>query len=193
MFTGIIEKIGKVTRVTSTAGNRLLKIEADLELKPGDSIATNGVCLTVIKNEGKSFMVESVAETLKTTNIGHLQVGDLVNLERPLAIGDRLGGHFVTGHIDELAKILSLKKLSGSTIMEIGITPKNLAYLVNKGSIAVEGVSLTVCGLSRQGFSVSLIPFTLNNTTFGKKRVGDLLNIEYDLLAKHIVKLASNK
>lgn len=193
MFTGIIEKIGKISKIVPSKGNKLLEITADLRLKISESVAINGACLTVTSSADKLFQVEAMAETLRTTNLNHLRVGDQVNLEQALALGERLAGHFVQGHVDEIGRILSLKKLAGSTIMEIGATPRNLIYVVKKGSVAVEGVSLTICDLTRRSFSVALIPFTLDQTTLGKKQAGDQLNIEYDMLAKHIASLLSKK
>ncbi len=190
MFTGIIEKIGKVSKIVPSRGNKILEIKSELALKVSDSISVNGACLTVTTAKANFFQVEVMAETLKATNIKNLRVGDLVNLERSLAFGDRLGGHFVTGHVDEVGKILTLRKLPGSTIMEVGIDPQNLIYLVKKGSIAIEGVSLTVQELGPRSLSVALIPYTLNGTTLGSKRIGNLLNIEYDLLSKHILNLS---
>ncbi len=188
MFTGIIEKTGKVTKIVPAKGNKTLTITAAMKLSKGDSIAVNGVCLTVINSMSNNFLVEVTAETLKSTNFSLLRVGDMVNLERAMVAGDRLGGHFVTGHIDEQAKVRALRKRPGSTLMEVGINPKNTIYIVKKGSVAIEGVSLTVQDLSHKGFLVSLIPYTLSQTTLGKKRIADRLNIEYDLLAKHLIK-----
>ncbi len=190
MFTGIIEQVGSITKVLPVRGNRIFWIKSDLRVKVRESISVNGTCLTVTNTTGNLFAVEVIADTLKKTNLNYLRVGDKVNLERPLTVGDRLSGHFVTGHIDEVGKILSLRKLPGQTLMEISVNPKNLIYLVKKGSVAVEGVSLTIQELGKRSFWVTLIPYTLKETTLSRKKRGDPVNIEYDLLAKQMVNLS---
>ncbi len=186
MFTGIIEDIGTVSKIARVRGNLVLTIESRLPLKVGASISVNGTCLTVVETRPGTFRVDVMRETIKSTGIDRLKVNNTVNLEPALSIGDRLGGHFVTGHVDEAGRIRSLRKTAGGTLMEVSGSPRNLIYLVKKGSVALDGVSLTVQDLTRRSFTVGLIPHTLNSTTLGKKKAGHFVNIEYDLLAKHL-------
>lgn len=200
MFTGIIEAIGTVRQVTRSAGGARSYIEAGplVEgLQAGDSIAVDGACLTVTAVKGGGFTCDLSTETLARTTLGRLRAGSRVNLERPLRLGDRLGGHLVTGHVDAMGEVADRipqgpGSSSGETEGEFWRFrfPQDLApLLVMKGSIAVDGISLTVAELSREIFGVALIPYTLRRTTLGGKRVGDPVNLEADLLGKHVARL----
>ena len=192
MFTGIIEELGTIRRVDLAGGGLRLGVEAKRvveDLRPGDSISLNGVCLTVVESGPLSFTVEAVEETLRRTTLGELRVGDRVNLERALRLSDRLGGHLVTGHIDGVGHIQALRPEGNSTRFYIEVPQDMVPYLIVKGSVAVDGVSLTVVDIEDSRFSVSIIPFTAQNTTFGLRRVGDRVNIELDLIGKYVARL----
>jgi riboflavin synthase len=196
MFTGIIEEIGKIEEISKHGHNLKLRVKAPkilTDLKVGDSININGACQTVIATNGDSFTVEAVEETLQKTNLGELKRNDGVNLERALRLSDRLGGHLVTGHIDCVGEIKSITKREGSFLYEFQLSEKYLAYLVEKGSVAVDGISLTVVEVKEYSFTVAIIPFTLENTTLGTKTVGDLVNIETDLIGKYVERMSTSK
>jgi len=188
MFTGLVEKIGKIKGTHKNANQLLLEIESPFEepLNPGASIAVNGACLTVIKSLPNSFVVCATSETLKRTNLGKLHKGSLVNLERPIKASDRLEGHFLLGHIDTTGTICSILQKSGNWIMRITYPVEYTRLVVEKGSVGVDGVSLTVVKPSLGNFSVALIPYTLAHTTLGLKRVGESVNLEFDILLKGI-------
>lgn len=189
MFTGIIEEIGKVGQISYSGGNLLLKIVAprvSVDLKLGDSININGACQTVIESGKGFFVVEAVEETLKRTNLGQLQVGNTVNLEKALRASDRLGGHLVTGHVDFVGQIKSITQRGEGHIYEFSYSEKYKGHFVEKGSVAVDGISLTIVDVSDNSFTVSIIPFTVKSTTFGTKKTGDSVNIETDLIGKYI-------
>ncbi|MCX5782821.1 MAG: riboflavin synthase [Elusimicrobia bacterium] len=192
MFTGIIEDIGKIRKISSGK----LSVETKLDdIKIGDSISVNGVCLTVIEvRRSKDFSVivfDFSPETSSKTNIGKLKIGSKVNLERAVKIGDRLGGHFITGHIETASKIKSIKKEDNSSVFEISLPKELNKYVVNKGSITVDGVSLTIVKSENECFSVSIVPHTMEKTTFNNKKVGDLINIETDMMAKYSEKISN--
>lgn len=186
MFTGLVETIGKVVRVVPKQGNRHLMIEAEFaeELQLGESVAVNGCCLTVVDRARRQFAVEVVAETLKRTNLRELRAGMLVNLERALRSTDRLGGHFVLGHIDEVGTVRRLEHNNNEHRLFVAVKEASFPLLVEKGSVAIDGVSLTVAGVKRGEFWVNLIPFTWERTTLSRCRAGSLVNIEYDILVK---------
>ena len=192
MFTGIIESMGKVNGVSKNGTNLILQIESPFlsEIKIDQSIAHNGVCLTVDGVFNDHYTVTAIKETLDKTNLGSLQEGDQVNLERCLKVGDRLDGHIVQGHIDGVAKVTDLISQNGSWDFYFEYDPKEF-ITVSKGSICVNGVSLTVVNSSKGKFSVSIIPYTYNHTTFGKLKKGDTVNLEFDIVGKYI--LASSK
>ncbi len=189
MFTGIIEEIGKVKSISQKGKARILTITSKKllsEIKIGDSVSVNGVCLTAFEKLNDSFKVEAVEETIKKTNLGDLKVGDFVNLELALKIGERLGGHIVQGHVDTTGIIESIKKLQNSWIFEIKFPPEFRKYLIPTGSIAVDGISLTVADVNRDRFKVSIIPFTWENTNIKFKKVGDRVNLEFDFWGKYV-------
>ncbi|MFN3420935.1 MAG: riboflavin synthase [Armatimonadota bacterium] len=188
MFTGIIEEVGEVAQAQRKGMAVFFGIRASFarELKKGDSVCINGACLTVVDIQPPLFWVEAVEETLARTNLGFLKPGDRVNLERALPAGGRFGGHFVQGHVDGTGVIAQIVPRLRSKVVRIH-TPKELMpYIVPKGSIAVDGVSLTVVEVGQDWFTVSLIPFTLEHTTLGLRKVGDVVNLEVDILAKYV-------
>ena len=187
MFTGIIEEMGSVERVDRKGkGMRLTICSAWKDLKRGESIAVNGLCLTVVENKKGSFTMDLSPETLRRSTLGDLKKGDVVNLERPLRPSDRLGGHFVTGHIDGVGTIETLAP-EGNSVRAVFIAPPSLSpYLVEKGSVAIDGISLTVGSCEGKRFTVFLIPYTIEKTNFSRKKVGDRVNIEVDILGKYI-------
>jgi len=192
VFTGIVEEIGKVDTVVIGRKSARIKIHAKKvleDVKLGDSISTNGVCLTVTEFDDSSFTVDVMAETMRRSNLGNLQKGSMVNLERALKIGDRLGGHIVSGHIDGVGVINELKREDNAIWVSIGAPLEILRYVVLKGSIAIDGVSLTVAYVDDNEFKVSVIPHTQEETTLTHKKVGDKVNLECDMIGKYIEKL----
>ncbi len=187
MFTGIIEEKGKVKRILKTRLGLRLSIEANRVLEGtqvGQSIAVDGVCLTAVLIKGHLFEADVMAETLKVTTLGKLRVGNEVNLERALRFSDRLGGHLVSGHVDSMGRIEAIRREGGSSAYEIALEKEILAKLVVKGSIAIDGISLTIQAIKKKGFIVSIIPHTLAITTLAAKKKGSLVNIEVDMMGK---------
>jgi len=193
MFTGLVSELGVVSAVERDEQGATLRVSAELsgQLHEGDSVAVNGVCLTAIDTSPESFGAQAMLETLQNTALASLQAGSRVNLELPLRAGDRLGGHVVQGHVDGTASVRAVREEGFSRVLELECAPTLLRYVVLKGSIALDGVSLTVSALEDDGFSVSLIPETLARTTLGGLREGDLVNIEVDVLAKHLERLVA--
>lgn len=193
MFTGLVEELGEVQSRQQSSSGAVLVIKGDLvrkDLKSGDSVAVNGICLTVSRLGGAGvFYADVMPETLRRTNLHELRQGSKVNLERALRAGDRLGGHFVSGHIDGTGEILSCSREGNAGIYHFAAPLQVLRYLVEKGSVAVDGISLTVVTVNETSFSVSLIPHTAALTTLGHKRPGDRVNLEADMLAKYLEKL----
>lgn len=192
MFTGIVEEIGMVREATP---NRLV-IGAKRVLegtKVGDSIAVNGVCLTAISPSDGSFSVDVMPETLRRTNLGRLYYGDRVNLERALEFGGRLGGHLVLGHVDDLGRVMLVTHEEGASIMRISTPARLMPYIAEKGFIAVDGVSLTIVDFDEYSFSVSLVAYTLEHTTLGGRRSGDMVNLEVDIIAKYVERLKERR
>ncbi|MFH2069380.1 MAG: riboflavin synthase [Candidatus Omnitrophota bacterium] len=185
MFTGIIEEIGKVKGIIGKKGALTLE-NSFPDLRAGESVAVNGVCLTVIRTEKKLASFELSPETLKKTGLGKLKIGQPVNLERALRLGDRIGGHLITGHIDGKGKILTVRKTGTGKEMTVLFPAEIKKYLAVKGSVAIDGISLTISGLSGNRLSVTLIPYTLNKTSLGEKRVGDEVNLEVDIIARYL-------
>lgn len=179
MFTGIIEEKGRIAQIVP-GKVRSIHIQSSLENRVGDSIAVQGTCLTVTAVGRKEFVVEVMQQTKKTTTLSDWQAGDWVNLERALKFADRIGGHILLGHVDERAQCIRMK----ANDYYFQINPMNSKYLIPKGSIAIDGVSLTLSSISKNIFSVSLIPYTLRTTTLSNLKTGSFVNIEYDYLAK---------
>jgi len=192
VFTGIIEEIGTLYAIERGFDSARLTIEAQKileDIKVGDSIAVNGVCLTVCKYDIHRFGVDVMHETLARTNLGGLRKGDRVNLERAVRLGGRLGGHLVSGHIDGTGTIKEIKKYDIAILITIKAPSEVMRYVIKKGSIAVDGISLTVVNCNREDFQVSIIPHTVRETTLGGKKKGDTVNLEADLVGKYIEKL----
>ena len=192
MFTGIVEELGKVESIST--GKIIVSASKACEgTALGDSIAVNGVCLTVINIGDKKLAFETMPETLKRTNLGLLNSGDEVNLERALAANGRMGGHFVQGHIDGTTEIQSLVSDSGAMIIRFKTPKKLMRYIVEKGFIAVDGTSLTVVDCNADSFSVSLVGYTKQHTILGKKKVSGTVNLEVDILAKYVENLTKGQ
>jgi riboflavin synthase len=192
MFTGIIEGVGKIVAKRSAGGGVALEIEAGFALsdpKEGESIAVSGVCLTAYDIRGSRFLADVSPESLSRTKLGMLTSGDRVNLERAVRLSDRLGGHLVSGHVDCLAKVVSRKEMGEFTIFSFEIAREQERYLIEKGSVAIDGVSLTVNSCGAGHFSVSIIPHTLKWTTLDTLEIGAKVNIEVDIVGKYIEKL----
>lgn len=196
MFTGIIEEIGTIAEVHPKSSGVSIKINAETvmeDTKVGDSIAIDGPCLTVRELKEDGFIADISEETRRRTTLRAGRVGTHVNLERSLRLGDRLGGHLVLGHVDEIATITGWKNEGSSVIMQVTVSQNLKPYIAYKGSIAVDGVSLTISNVSESRFEVALIPHTLQVTTFGKKQIGDAVNIEVDVMARYIETLIQNQ
>jgi len=196
MFTGLVEEKGILVNKIPTGDGFQFEIEANNllnDLTIGSSIAVNGCCLTVVKRSEKTFSVDTIEETLNKTNLGILKQGDKVNLERPLKTDARLGGHFVLGHIDTVGRVEEIKELSNSHWMTISYPEKFKHLLIYVGSIAIDGVSMTVAQLADNTFSVGIIPHTWKETIFSEKKVGDTVNLEFDVLGKYVERIMSNK
>ncbi len=192
MFTGIVAEVGRVVEATETATGRRLVIEAKQTrdgLEIGDSIAINGTCLTAVALHGDGFAVEAVQETLDRTNLGELSTGSPVDLERPVPATGRLDGHVVQGHVDGVGVVESVAAEGDARRVRVAAEPGLLRYVAEKGSIAVDGVSLTVTAVDGGGFEVVLIPHTLDVTVLGGRRPGDRVNLEVDILAKYVERL----
>ncbi|HWQ79428.1 MAG TPA: riboflavin synthase [Anaerovoracaceae bacterium] len=192
MFTGIIEETGRVERVTRGAKSSRLRIRAGRVLedtRAGDSICTSGVCLTVAKLEGDCFEADVTAETTRRSKLGSLATGSRVNLERAIRLDGRLGGHMVSGHIDGTGAVRSLSREENAVWLSVSAGKELLRYIVEKGSVAVDGVSLTVASVDREGFRVSVIPHTGRETTLLQLKIGDAVNLECDIVGKYVEKL----
>ena len=192
MFTGLVEEEGVIRKMLHKRGSITFSIQGHRTpgtLRKDHSIAVDGVCLTVIGKQGSTFRVQAVEETLKKTSLGDRRVGDRVNLERPLLATDRLGGHFVLGHIDATGQIERIEIRGSSWMIWIRVPRRFRKYLIPVGSVAVDGVSLTVAQLGQNGFAVSIIPHTWEVTTFKRYRKGTRVNLEFDVLGKYVEKL----
>ncbi len=193
MFTGIIEEVGTVRRLTITPNRCELELAASKVLEGtqiGDSIAVNGVCLTVTNLNEDCYTADVMPETLRRSNLGQLKAGSAVNLERAMAANGRFGGHIVTGHIDGTGKIQSMQPEGNAVLVTIAAPPELLRYVVEKGSIAIDGISLTVAKISHSDFTVSLIPHTGTETTLLRHRAGEIVNLETDIIGKYVEKLS---
>ncbi|HEX9861466.1 MAG TPA: riboflavin synthase [Nitrospirota bacterium] len=192
MFTGIVEELGTVRSVSKGAKSAVLKITASTvvsDVKQGDSICVNGVCLTVAGFTGAGFSADVMAETLRRSNLGELGAGDRVNLERALRLSDRLGGHIVSGHIDGVGSIRSIVNEDIANVFTVDAPADVMRYIINKGSIAIDGISLTVVDHTEDAFRVSIIPHTAAQTTLGFKKAGSKVNLEPDVIAKYVERL----
>jgi riboflavin synthase len=197
MFTGLVEDVGTVLRADRRSNALVLAIKpAQIpvsELVIGESVCHDGACLTVTETARDSFTVLAGLETLERTTLGSLRVGKRVNLERSMKVGDRLGGHWVTGHIDGTGELAARRDLGSNLVLVIRTIPQLLKYIVEKGSIAIGGVSLTVNAVDAETFSVAIIPHTRDMTTLGDLSIGDRVNLETDILAKHVEKLLGGR
>ena len=192
MFTGLIEEVGLVSAVEDGGGRRRLQIEANLvrdNVQIGESITVNGACQTVVELDDASFVVESVEETLRRTTLGDLIPGNRVNLERSLRLQDRLGGHLVAGHVDGVGIVRQLERRDGDAFLEIEAPAALRRYIASKGSIAVDGISLTVVDVIDSVFTVAIIPHTLQHTNLSETRSGGRVNLEVDLVARYVERL----
>ena len=190
MFTGLIEKVSKVEEFKLTSSGARIAFSADFkDTKIGDSVALNGVCLTITSINSNSFEADIMKETLNVSNLKNLKKGDLINLERAMKMTDRLDGHIVSGHIDTTSKLKKISQDGFSKRMRFNCNPD---LIIKKGSIAINGVSLTVSNVFDDGFEVSLIPATLSNTNLDNLKIGDIVNIEYDVLGKYVQKILLN-
>lgn len=192
MFTGIVEEVGEIRAITSNAGGKRFRISAGKileDIHEGDSIAVDGVCLTAEEFGSDYFAAQAVGETLLRSTLATVQRGSRVNLERAMAANGRFGGHFVQGHVDAVATVVSLKQEGNSALLCLAVPDTVQNYIVEKGSLTVNGISLTVAAVNGAEISIALIPATLQNTTLGLKRAADTVNIEVDVLAKYIEKM----
>ncbi|MGX6601228.1 riboflavin synthase [Micromonosporaceae bacterium Da 78-11] len=193
MFTGIVEELGEVVRLTDGGGDSaVIAVRGPVvtsDARHGDSISVNGVCLTVIDNADGVFTADVMGETLRRSSLGALQVGGQVNLERAATVGSRLGGHLVQGHVDGVSQLIAREPADEWEVLTFALPPDVARYVVEKGSITVDGVSLTVMAVDDESFSVGLIPTTLKLTVLGSKSVGDPVNLEVDVIAKYVEKM----
>ena len=194
MFTGIIETLGTITNITKEQANVHLTVKSNFtnELKVDQSVAHNGVCLTVVHIKDNQYTVTAIKETLNKTNIGSLKVADSVNLERGMKLGDRLDGHLVQGHVDQTATCTNITKEEGSTVFTFKYDETNNNVTIEKGSITVNGVSLTVVNSKKNEFSVAIIPYTIEHTTFNHIKLGDCVNLEFDVIGKYVSRLTNS-
>ena len=196
MFTGIIEGVGKISEISRSGQGLRLSVDAAFELdrtKIGDSIAVNGACLTVVKISGKRFSADISAETLRITTFNDARIADQVNLERALRLSERIDGHLVSGHVDGTATIKSKKNLGNAIIIGFELSPMIARNMIQKGSVAVDGISLTINSCVQNSFEVAIIPHTAQMTTIYSKRIGDKVNIETDMIGKYVEKYVSGK
>lgn len=192
MFTGIVEETGKIRRLNKTGDNLDITVSARMtpELKIDQSIAHNGVCLTVVSLGENDYTVTAIKETLEKTNLGELNPGDSVNLERGMKLGDRLDGHIVQGHVDQTAICKDIQEFEGSWLFTFEYAPQTGNITIEKGSITVNGVSLTVVNSKKNEFSVAIIPYTYEHTTFNNLRTGDRVNLEFDVIGKYVKRIS---
>ena len=194
MFTGIIEELGQIQEIHSKSNGMEFTIIAKFvmdDMKTGDSISINGVCLTVARIKEDHFSFDLVPETLCQSNLGELSKGDYVNLERAMKASDRLGGHILQGHVETLGVILEKRKQSDNAILSVGLDPEWMRFCIPKGSIALDGISLTIANIEANIIEIALIPYTLKNTTLGIKSKSDTLNIEMDIIGKYVDRILS--
>ena len=194
MFTGLIEATGRVERIEATPGGRVLRVATALgaELAPGDSIAVNGVCLTVTDRDGSGFAAVVSPETLRVTSLLTAAEGRLLNLERPLRADGRFGGHFVLGHVDGVGRVTTIRADGECHWLEVDVPADLMPYVIHKGSIAIDGISLTVAALAGSRVSAQIVPFTFAETTLRETREGDAVNLEVDVIGKYVARLLQN-
>jgi riboflavin synthase alpha subunit len=192
MFTGLVEGVGEIVERKATSGGFRLRIGTPLapELKPGDSLAVNGVCLTVILAERDEIHADVGPETVRVTTLGSIEPGSVVNLERPLRADQRFGGHFVQGHVDAIGHVEEIRQDAEFNWLTVSFPPGLAPLLVRKGSIAVDGISLTVAGLGADRFDIMVVPFTMQHTNLGRIRIHDRVNLECDMVGKYVVRAA---
>ncbi len=190
MFTGIIESIGEITHIYKKEGNILFTVKSELSefLKIDQSVSHNGACLTVVETKDQSHQVEAVAETLSKTNLGSLKLGETMNLERAMLLNDRLDGHLVQGHVDTTGVCIERSEQGGSTLFSFNFPERFAALIIEKGSVTVNGISLTVFHVRRDRFSVAVIPYTLEHTTMKYLEEKEKVNIEFDLIGKYVLR-----
>ena len=185
MFTGIVEEVGKI--ISARPGSLAIAAGDVLQgMERGASMAVNGICLTVTNFDHNSFSTDVMPETLSKTNLGLLKAGDSVNLERPLPLGGRLGGHMVQGHVDATSRVTSVRREAEAMLVRFDAPPQLMPYIVEKGFIAIDGVSLTIVSKNTTSFQVSVVDYTSKNTTLGSRRAGDVVNLEVDIIAKYV-------
>ena len=192
MFTGIIEEVGRVRAIQRRAGYQRTTVDAQrvlADIRVGDSVSLSGACHTVVGFDGGGFAVESVEETLRRTTLSRLRIGGRVNLERALELGGRLGGHLMAGHVDGIGQVLKRTDAPGGALFQIGMPADLAPYVAHKGSIAVDGISLTVASVSARDFTVAVIPHTLQATTLSERRPGDAANLEVDMIARYLERI----
>jgi riboflavin synthase len=192
MFTGLVEAVGRIASATRTPGGMRVRIDTTLapELAPGDSLAVNGVCLTVVDLDAAGVHADVGPETLRVTTLGALGAGALVNLERPLRADSRFGGHFVQGHVDAVGSIAGIREDAGFSWLTIAFPPHLAPFIVHKGSIAVDGISLTVAELGTDHLGIMVVPFTIEHTNIQSLRAGDAVNLESDMVGKYVARAA---
>jgi riboflavin synthase len=196
MFTGIIEGLGTIAGIRSSGQGKRLTVEADFSLdqsKIGDSLCVSGACLTAVKIDGKRFEVDVSPETLQITTFGQAKVGERLNIERALRLSDRIDGHLVSGHIDGVGTVKKRESLGNAIIVTIGVDTSLTQYMIAKGSVAMDGISLTINARESDNFSVSVIPYTAKLTTIGFKNKGDRVNIETDMIGKYVERFISGR
>ena len=196
MFTGIVEELGVIKSIRANSQGLDIVVGADKifdDLKVGDSVAINGCCQTITSLWNKEFTVQAVSETVKLTTFRNLKYGEKVNLERAATLTTRMGGHIVSGHIDGVGKIVSINRVGNSTVFEFLVSENIMKYLIYKGSVSINGVSLTICDINDNSFKVAVIPHTLHNTTFNALQTGDEVNIEPDTISKYVEKMLHEK
>ncbi|WP_315861421.1 riboflavin synthase [Stieleria tagensis] len=189
MFTGLVESMGEIVEIVDDPPGKRIRVRSELvatDASLGDSICINGCCLTVVAIDGETLDFEAGQETLSRTNLGQLVTGNQVNLERSLAVGSRMGGHYVSGHVDTLGRLVERSEDPPWANLRFSLPPQYASQVAAKGSIAIDGISLTVVDVDQDSFSVALIPHTLSVTTLGQRKIGDAVNLETDLLAKYV-------
>ncbi len=194
MFTGIIRELGRISDQDSSGDGNVLTISRPAsfkDLREGDSVAVNGVCLTVLTTTAATWQVRLMHETIAKTNLGELSKGSVVNLERPVAAGERFDGHFVQGHVDGVTEVVEITAVGDDRVMRFAPPAPLLPYFIPKGSVALDGVSLTIVDVLPDSFTVSFMPYTLEKTTFGATKMKDRVNVEVDMIAKHIARLTT--